>query len=182
MTTLVQSKPKQPFFNYEATEDFLDFSRWHFPDERVITKRLNENAKRFSGNYFFLYLVLSITYAIFMNWMILAAAITIAVCGLFVRHFNFYVYLLEDSNSYQGLEKRKGESLRRHDSPPSKASAVYGGIAVAFVLYQFSVVAPLIMILLVTMTIASIHAVARPFVGEHAYLLRQPPRQIRVSG
>jgi hypothetical protein len=141
----------------------------HFPDERVITRRINENAKRFSGNYIFLYLILSITYAIFMNWRILTAAIIIAMFGLFVRHFYFHVYLLEDNNGYEGLEKRR----RKSDQPPSKASALSGAIAVAFVLYQFSVMTPLIMILLVTMTIASIHAAVRPFVGEHAYLLRQ---------
>lgn len=175
--TLIQttSKPKQSFPCYETTEDFLDFSRWKFPDERVITQRLKENAIRFSGNYICLYLVLSTAYAIFMNWRMLAAATTIAVGGLLVRHFYFYAYMLEakDINSYQGLEKRKGRS----GSSPSKTSAtIYGGIAVAFVLYKFSVVTPLIMTLFFTMTIASLHAVARPFVGEHSYLLHRPPR------
>eukprot|EP00985_Skeletonema_marinoi_P030022 scaffold30096_cov86-Skeletonema_marinoi.AAC.2 len=169
--TLIQSKSKQSFPNYEATEDFLDFSRWQLPDERVITKRLSNNAKRFSGNYFCLYLILSIAYAIFMNWRILTAATIIAGGGLFVRHFYFYIYILEANDSYQGLEKKKGGS-GSHTSMTS--AAIYGGIAAVFVLYQFSVVTPLIVTLFVTMVIASIHAVARPFVGEHAYLLRPP--------
>ena len=170
MTLIQSTKPKETF-PCEATEEFLDFSRWKFPDERVITKRLKENAWRFSGNYIYLYLILSTAYGIFMNWKILAAATTIAVGGLCVRHFYFYAHLLEDSGGYQGLEKRKS---RLPYSPPS-ATFYSGGIAVAFVLYKFSVVTPLIIILLVTMTISSIHAVARPFVGEHSYLTR-PPR------
>jgi len=171
--TLIQSKPKQSqsFPNYEATEDFLDFSRWQLPDERVITKRLSNNAKRFSGNYFCLYLILSVAYALFMNWRILTAATIIVGGGLLVRHFYFYIYILEANDSYQGLEKKNGGS----GSHPSKTSAaIYGGIAAVFVLYQFSVMTPLIVTLFVTMVIASIHAVARPFVGERAYLLRPP--------
>jgi hypothetical protein len=110
--TLPINETKAIVSNYEATGDFLDFSRWQFPDERVITKLLNENFKRFNGNYICLFLILSFTYAIFMNWRILAAAITIATVGLFVRHLYFYVYLLEANNSYHGLKKKKG------DSPP----------------------------------------------------------------
>lgn len=171
MTLIQSTKPKQSFPNYEATEDFLDFSRWKLPhDERVVTKRLHENFHRFSGNYICLYVALSIAYAIFMNWKILTAAATIVVGGFFARHFYFYMYLLEGNDSYhQGLEKKKSKS----GSPPSKASAtVYGCIAAALVLYQFSVVTPLITILFITIIISSLHAVARPFVGEHSYLLR----------
>jgi len=173
MTLIQSTKPKQSFPNYEATDDFLDFSRWKLPsDERVVTKRLHENLNRFSGNYLCLYLALSIVYAILINWRILTAAATILAGGLFVRHLYFYIYLMEGNDSYnQGLEKKKSRS----GSPPSNASAtVYGCIAAALVLYKFSVVTPLIMILFVTMIIASLHAVARPFVGEHSYLFRSP--------
>ena len=129
---------------------------------------------RFSGNYICLYLVLSAAYAIFMNWRILGAATTITVGGMLVRHFYFYAYLVETKDTYQGLEKMKGRC--RSGSQPSKKSAtVYGGIAVAFVLYKFTVMTPLIVTLLVTIIFSSLHAVARPFVGEHSsYLLRQP--------
>ena len=170
MTLIQSTKLKDTFPCYEATEEFLDFSRWSCPDERVITKRLKENAWRFSGNYIYLYLILSTAYGIFMNWRTLAAATTIAVGGLCVRHFYFYAHLLEDSGGYHGLEKKKSRAY----SPPS--ATFYSGIAVAFVLYKFSVVTPLIITLFITMTISSIHAVARPFTGEHSYLIRQPPR------
>ncbi len=172
MTLIQSTKPKQSFPNYEATEDFLDFSRWKLPhDERVVTKRLRENLSRFSGNYICLYLALTITYAILLNWKILAAAATIAGGGLIARKFYFYIYLLEGKDNYhQGLEKKKSRS----GSHPSNASAtIYGCIVAALVLYQFSVVTPLVMILFITMKIACLHAVARPFVGEHSYL-RQP--------
>ena len=119
MTLIQSTKPKDTFPCYEATEEFLDFSKWSFPDERVITKRLKENGHRFSGNYIYLYLVIATAYALIFDWKILAAATTIAVGGLCVRHFYFYAHLLEDSGGYQGLEKRKSRSY----SPPSPSKA-----------------------------------------------------------
>lgn len=68
---------KQRFPCTEDWEDFLDFSRMRVPSEQVIAKRLVENCFQFSGNYIWVWIVITLLFGI-LNWKILGAFMTIA--------------------------------------------------------------------------------------------------------
>ncbi len=63
----------------ESWDDFLDFSRMRMPSVQVIAKRLVENCFRFSGNYIWVWIVITLLYGMFIHWKLLGALITIAV-------------------------------------------------------------------------------------------------------
>ena len=64
----------------EPWEDFLDMSRWRTPpSRRVLSKRLVENCVLYSGNYLWLWLIVTAMYGLSANWRILCSFLTIAV-------------------------------------------------------------------------------------------------------
>ena len=100
----INRKPKSTI-NVESWDDFLDFSRWRIPDESVIEKRLAENALLFSGNYLWLWLIITIAYGLFINWRIIASALTIVISW----HATSVLYrvALEESSKAKGTTTKK---------------------------------------------------------------------------
>ena len=83
------SKKRQPFLNTESWDDFLDFSRMRKPTKEVLGKRLVENSIRFSGNYIWIWRVLTLAWGMFLDLRILASLFTI-VLGWFAAQVLYH--------------------------------------------------------------------------------------------
>lgn len=123
-------KPKttqQQLLNTESWDDVLDFSRWRVPPVwNVLPKRLSQNLLRFSGNYLWIWLVLTISYGLFLSWRLLASlAIISAGCRL-ASHLYQTACLLEARDGRIGASKRLEKDL---SLPPSaKVSRLHHGV------------------------------------------------------
>lgn len=66
--------------NTVSWEDFLDLSKWRAPVTSVVLeRRLFDNTFYFSSNYIWIWLVLSFTWGLWVNWKVLASFVIIAI-------------------------------------------------------------------------------------------------------
>mmetsp|Transcript_8035 Transcript_8035/g.17204 ORF Transcript_8035/g.17204 Transcript_8035/m.17204 type:complete len:216 (+) Transcript_8035:74-721(+) len=153
---------KQRFPCTKDWDDFLDFSRMRVPTEEVIAKRLVENCVQFSGNYIWVWIVITLLYGI-VNWKILGAFMAIAF-GWFAAEI-LYLQSRPKTNTDETSERKQWKTPQR-----SSSKYLLGVILAVDVLYEFSVLFQVILALFSAAAIAIVHALSRPVVNEH-YLL-----------
>ena len=76
------------FPNTVQWEDFFDLSRWRVPASNgVVHRRLVDNLALYSGNYLWIWFVLSSTFGLYLDWKVLVSFFVVAVSWLCVLEF-----------------------------------------------------------------------------------------------
>ena len=157
---------QKKLLNTESWDDFLDFSRWRVPPVwKVLPKRITDNFLRFSGNYLLIWLVLTISYGLFLSWRLLASLAIIAAGYRLASHLYQTACLLEARDGRIGASKR----LEKDVSLPLSAKGWLSLFAV-FLLYEFGVLLQILLTFLGTLFLAGVHALARPVVNEYYFV------------
>jgi len=78
-----------PFPNMVPWEDFLDLSRWRVPASNgVVRRRLVDNFALYSGNYLWIWFVLSSTFGLYLDWKVLVSFFVVAASWLCILEFH----------------------------------------------------------------------------------------------
>ena len=76
------------FPNTVQWEDFLDLSSWRVPASNgVAHRRLVDNFALYSGNYLWIWFVLSSTFGLYLDWKVLVSFFVVAVSWLCILEF-----------------------------------------------------------------------------------------------
>ena len=190
-----------PFPNTAPWEDFLDLSRWRVPASYVVTqRRLVDNFALYSGNYMWIWFVLSSTFGLYLDWKVLVSFFVVAASWLCILEFH--------NGRLGGNSKKLDEDA---SPPPSVMVSSLGKTCVigathlsaggriararyahpptpslrllqqwilplaAFVFYALSVLPPVLLTGVGTLSVSCAHAAARPLANES--LLIQQHRQ-----
>eukprot|EP00970_Alexandrium_tamarense_P013823 scaffold3701_cov192-Alexandrium_tamarense.AAC.18 len=139
----------------------------------VASKRLVDNALRFSGNHIWIWMLIMLMTGIFLNRWIVAAAITISA-GWFIAQIMYR----ESCLAQAGDGRLATNAWRETETSLPPLSKAWLLLFTAFILYEFSVLSKVLLTLMGTMVIVASHSVLRPVVNEY-YFVHQPQPQTK---
>ena len=97
--------------NTVSWEDFLDLSKWRAPVTSVVLeRRLFDNIFHFSSNYIWIWLVLSFTWGLWVNWKVLASFVIIAIAWFGSSEFEKSSSSSGGGNTKTKLDEKKSSS------------------------------------------------------------------------
>ena len=110
---ITNNKNTSSFLNNTVSwEDFLDLSKWRAPVTSVVLeRRLFDNIFYFSSNYIWIWLVLSFTWGLWVNWKVLASFVIIAIAW-----FGSSEFVKSSSSSGGGNTKTKLDEKKSSSS------------------------------------------------------------------
>ena len=158
-----------------AWDSFLDFSLWRVPPcKEVIAKRMLEN-KRFSMNYFWVFVCFLSIYT-FTSWRLMVAMIIVCLAYIITG------VLCRNAAASAAADGRLGRTNRKENDTSMPTSAKSGLLLFAvFITYMFSALGSVLLVFGVSVLISSIHAIFRPIDKEFYFVQQVKARQLRKT-